>query len=330
MIEKAKDQGNATHWLYMLVLVGLFLPLPIQAQSKDLKEEKKRCYQKYRKKFFLQSARCYEALRERKKEPRFLVQIAQSYRLAALNQLSQKDANTLREKAIKALLQYKKEAPQANFWSDGMIAKLRKLIGYAKVALSTKPADANFMLTGPNFRKAGKMPFAAQLQPGKYTIRLAAKGHIPKEESFEVQPRSLKTQQWELTKGTAPAPKPKAKVAVAKPIKKRALPPPKGKGPGLLPWVTAGAAGALVITGVVFVGLAAGNQGQIANPDTSARQARDALYQSGWQTPTGWTFVGVGVAAGAGAAFLFFLPRNNNKKQAALPRTSHTTYAHIE
>jgi hypothetical protein len=100
---------------------------------------------------------------------------------------------------------------------------------------------------------------------------------------------------------------------------KTTTPQPAPKKPtNLLPWIAVATAGALVVTGGVFVGMSVSNQGQIDNPTTPAKQAWDALYQRNWQTPTGWTFVGLGVAAGAGAAVLFLLPKKKTKT-AALP-----------
>ncbi len=303
-------------WMFF-VSPRLFGPIDsafaADAPSPEIKKEADRCFQLYRKKFFLQSAPCYEALRKQHASPQYLVHIAQSYRLAALNQLNPTDAAVLREKAIETLQQYKKEAPQSNFWSDSMIQNLEKLIGSAGISLSSAPVNAAYTLTGEKYLNKGILPVTAKLRPGTYTLQLTAEGYLPKQHTFEVKPAKPVALRLELV-AAAPIAR---KSDDGKLFDKNAVTPPSQPSsrakPRPLAWAAVAVAGALIVTGVVFVGASASNQGQIANPATPARQARDAMYQSGWQTPTGWTFVGLGVAAGIGAAVLFFLPQKESK-----------------
>ncbi|MCK6509489.1 hypothetical protein L6R29_05910 [Myxococcota bacterium] len=330
---------SITVWTWRLVWCGLgVLVSPYlsgrsvafaqDTASPEIKQESERCFQLYRKKFFLQSAPCYEALRKKHKSPQYLVNIAQSYRLAALNQLNPTDAAILREKAIAALEEHKKEAPQSNFWSDSMIQKLEKLIGSAGVSLSSAPVSAEFVLTGDKYLRKGTMPLTAKLRPGTYTLQLTANGYLPKQHTLEVKPETPVTLRLDMVVAAPLARKPDDRKpdvrgfdgAISSPVK-----PSASSKPRPLAWAAVAVAGALIVTGVVFVGVSASNQGQIANPATPARQARDALYQSGWQTPTGWTFVGLGAAAGIGAAVLFFLPQ----KQTAAPKTASLLFPSV-
>ncbi|MCB9638356.1 MAG: hypothetical protein H6727_05530 [Myxococcales bacterium] len=309
-----------------LLLFVSAAPAGAAGVSPEIKKESERCFNLYRKKFFLQATKCYEELRKKHKSPQYLVNIAQSYRLAALNQVNPDDAASLREKAIQTLQQYKKEAPQSNFWSDSMIQKLETAIGYTGVNLTATPADAQFVLKGNKTEKKGILPLATKLRPGNYTIELTAKGHEAKEHSFEVKAGKPVSLQLILVASAAPKDG-KKDDKVFDPAVNAPKSPNAARKPSMLFWIIAAAGVAMIATGVAFVGVGVGNQGQLNDPNTSAKQARDALYQSGWQTPTGWTFVGLGVAAGVGAAVVFFMTPKKPEEPAKDKLSQRTTHS---
>lgn len=318
-------------WLVLAVLMSVS-GWGAQADAAGLKEQRRRCTKQFRRSLFLKASACFLSLYQKNKKSGDLLNLAQSYRLAAENQRSSFYEVQLRKKAIRYFLLFKKKKPSEGFWTEQMLRKLRASIrkaqaeGHGFVWLKA-PGEAvryTFSYDGRQVG-AGALPFREDLRPGRYTFVLRREGYHPqtlilkvhKDKMLVLRPQMRKESEGKpapLTfegKGDAPVLSP----AGGQPNKQAGAAP---GAPGPLPWVLLGGSVLLNVVGGIFVAVAASRHGDI-KASQDAKASSQAFDEMGWLLPAGAVMVFVGIAGQVGAGVLFYLSTSKAESPPVKP-----------
>ena len=308
----------------MLVTTALLLTLTTAAPAVDLDTARaKQAFQwaerLYKQARYAEAIDKFEESYRLKPHPAMLFNIGRCY-----EQLSDIP------RALKTYHEYLKALPNAKdkeLVTDAIVNLERRLKeqGVQQVMVYSDPPGASVAIDG---KACGGAPAAMELHPGNHTVVIAKEGYDTVERAF-VMPADRSSELSFSLKVAAPiaANPPSPAVEPARPPPPPPPPPPlvvvetrkpevvatAAPVPGLRSkaWIPAVGGAALLATGGVFYGLAKGAEGRLRSGDPAlANPADRATLASSGRTQQTVAFVagGVGVAALAAAATMFFWP----------------------
>lgn len=203
-----------------------------------------------------------------------------------------------------------------------------KAQGVQQLLVYSEPAGATVAIDG---KSIGPSPSSIELKPGNHSLNLSRDGFETVDRIFVMPADTSMELSFVLKAGTSPRPaeatadstgKPTEPVTRAAPGEPPPTPPPsvvaaapesghslRGKA-----WIPAALGGALLVTGGIFYGMGKGAEGRFTSGDAALMDptVRAGVKSSGGLNETlGVVFGGVGIAAVAAAATMFFLPTHS-------------------
>ncbi|HAA53695.1 MAG TPA: hypothetical protein DCE42_03010, partial [Myxococcales bacterium] len=312
---------QSTLLVCFLLSTGLCL-YPRDAQANQWDARRRKCRKLFKKNQYLRAVSCFRSLYRKSKQPQDLLNIAQSYRIAARNQISPLHALTMRKRAIRLLRRYqwlvRKKPIESNF-ARQMRRRLRRKvlrtqrIGYAPLLVSSSPSNASYILRNEKLVLRGVTPLYQDVPPGIYTLTITHKGYHPYKVRLIMNsdvPLSLHYKMIPLSEApprsnTATNQAGSVNTNLVDAQNKRI--PPKPQAPPTVPLALIGGSTALLATGVVVLSLAAVNTNTIKNSQ-DANTASQAYNDLSVQLPVGIVLVSVGVVGNVVAGVLLLSP----------------------